>query len=166
MIKLLLTLILSFVSIAAMAESVSFSPVGCEYKVTFPNRPEIKDIYVPEVGFSSPEAELIDEQVGYFLRAFCVPITKEVDKKNMLLKKLTSYSAQNGLVSAGIKTNNTNKGVFARLRGSKKIQNTIWFTYEFDCYAGLTSLICVTAGGPATIYPNNEVLKFQDSIRR
>jgi len=148
-----------------------YSPDGCEYSVTFPDMPRLTNGFQPGMG-DYVQAQY--ENVGrageyYFLRAECVPISREIatrmGNKEILQQQIVAYAVSNGIQNPEYGYEEDALGKHVHVRGFKTI-DSVPVTYKGYMYVGSRSFANLSAGGPSASYPQQGVHEFFSSLRR
>ena len=146
--------ILTMVPVLSTADT-KFNPTGCEYTITFPGAPEIKNLYAQSVG----EVESASYYgKDYFVKGECAPMQGPI-KRDLARKLMDQYVIQNGLQYAVYEFSEDSLGYTIKVRGNKTIDTTPG-TFVIVTHFGDRSFITLYAGAPSVNYPTGGGVKF------
>lgn len=165
-ILLLSILISSFAAYGQVKEPYAFPGADSEFTVTFPGKPIIEAVV--GAGGISVAAEL--KLSSGFLKAEILKLppkeAKAFSKKDdkALADYPLKYAEASGIADSKIETGADEFGRYAKLRGSKKV-NDIPTTFEIYFYVGKSAVITLYAASESAKYPAAEITGFFDSLR-
>ena len=162
--QFILISILYFLSANISFADYTYSPKTCEYQVSFPSTPKIKDVSVENYFHQS--ATLVLKEIA--LRASC-SIFKDEGVFDVSDKALVDWAkdwtSRMGLTLPEISIENTSMGRLLRIKGSKLLQGEQTIVSAL-IYHGSYSRLAIVVGAPASIYPTMEIIKFIKTVRK
>jgi hypothetical protein len=140
---------------------VAYSPTGCEYTVQFPDQPELKSLYAPDIG-SYQNASHYGS--NYFIRSECFSISGPVDAETAY-SITAKYVEINGFQNTVYEFSDDHLGYSIEARGNKTIGDTHG-TFVIAAYFGERSLMVLFVGSASSAYPTEEIFSFLNSCTR
>ncbi len=143
------------------ATTVTYSPRGCEFRVTFPAQPEI----LPMSGGTYEQANVYTNRA--LLRAECISPTKvsSMEPRDLMRSYLKAFAMTQGLTDTEIKIENSTLGLMGKLAGRKKLAR-MSAKYDYRMVAGTTSTMSIATGYEANSPPPPESVAFLSSLMR
>ncbi|MDX8411118.1 MAG: hypothetical protein R8K46_04475 [Mariprofundaceae bacterium] len=141
-----------------------FQPEGCEFSVSFPDRPKL---ITEKSDHYTRQSALLDVRTSS-LSAICTTFDKEgpLDFPDETLSLWGwSYAERNGIRLPEIEVKNTPIGKLVIIKGSGLKDN--WaYIYKVHAYYGLTSRMTLIISAKTKFYPTRESKAFLRSITR
>ena len=143
-----------------------FKPSNCIFKVTFPEEPEIKDIYSKNI-LNAQRAQLIKK--NHVLRATCMEFIGSKNFEDMprdwFIKTATEFAEQEEMINPVIEHEEKSGNIITTIRGSRNAQGRS-FKFKYVMYHSGKFRFTVFGGGLTSGYPQSEILPFLDSVER
>jgi len=156
--------LLNIVSFSIYADTL-YKTATCEFSASFPIKTEETITYYPNVGEIKILAAF-NEKLGYFLRAECAPkALNQLNSKSDYYKIGNEYIDYNGIEKAQMSLIHNKGWPQLDIKGYKKLDKDI-VTYRIVINFGKSSILTQYAGGFSNSYPQDDLLKFINSITK